>query len=79
MARAYLQPLEDAMTYSLPALLYRSAIIKQEIEAERQRVAPDRLRVMRLNAIRLKLMNRLLALFPGRSAHSRAGALLPAF
>ena len=50
------------MRFHLPTLLYRSALIQRWIDAERRRPAPDRLRVMRLNALRLKLMSRLLAL-----------------
>jgi hypothetical protein len=49
------------MTFRFPSLLYKSALIQQEIEAEQQQPRPDWLRVMRLKALRLKLMDRLSA------------------
>ena len=49
------------MTFKLPSLLYKSALIQQEIEAELQRSRPDWLRVMRLKSLRLRLMDRLSA------------------
>lgn len=50
------------MTFKLPSLLYRSALIQQEIDAEQTRPQPDRLRLMRLKTLRLKLTERLHAL-----------------
>ena len=50
------------MTFQLPSLLYKSALLQQEIETEQKRGRPDRLRLMRLKTIRLKLMERLHAL-----------------
>jgi hypothetical protein len=50
------------MSFHFPSLLYRSTLIQREIDAEKRRSQPDRLRVMRLNALRLKLMSRLLEL-----------------
>jgi hypothetical protein len=50
------------MTLSLPSLLYKSALLQQEIETEQKRGRPDRLRLMRLKTLRLKLMERLHAL-----------------
>ena len=47
------------MTFRLPSLLYRSALIQPEIEAEHSRPSPNRLRLMRLVALRLKIMERL--------------------
>jgi hypothetical protein len=47
------------MSFQFPALLYRSTLIRQEIDAEYRRPKPDPLRLMRLNALRLKLMNRI--------------------
>ncbi len=49
------------MTFKLPSLLYKSALIQREIEAEQRQSRPDWLRVMRLKALRLKLMDRLSA------------------
>ncbi len=49
------------MTFRLPSLLYKSALIQQEIETEQQQSRPDWLRVMRLKALRLKVMDRLSA------------------
>jgi hypothetical protein len=49
------------MTFKLPSLLYKSALIQREIEAEQRQSRPDWLRVMRLKALRLKLMERLSA------------------
>jgi hypothetical protein len=50
------------MSFHFPSLLYRSTLIQREIDAEKRRPQPDRLRVMRLNTLRLKLMSRLLEL-----------------
>jgi len=50
------------MTLSLPSLLYKSALLQKEIETEKKRGRPDRLRLMRLVTLRLKLMERLHAL-----------------
>jgi hypothetical protein len=50
------------VTFHLPSLLYKSALIQQEIEAEHSRPRPDRLRLMRLKTLRLKIMERLHAL-----------------
>jgi hypothetical protein len=50
------------MTFHLPSLLYKSALIQQEIEAEHSRPRPSRLRLMRLKTLRLKVMERLHAL-----------------
>lgn len=47
------------MTFKLPSLLYKSALIQQEIDAEAIRPRPDGLRLMRLKTLRLKLMERL--------------------
>lgn len=47
------------MIFKLPSLLYKSALIQQEIDAEQTRPQPDRLRLMRLKTLRLKLMERL--------------------
>lgn len=64
------------MSFHFPTLLYRSALIQQRIEAENQRPEPDRMLVMRLNALRLKLMNRLLSLT--RNATPQNGLLASA-
>jgi hypothetical protein len=50
------------LTFKLPSLLYKSALIQWEIDAEQTRPRPDQLRLMRLKALRLKLMERLYAL-----------------
>jgi hypothetical protein len=49
------------MTFKLPSLLYKSALIQRAIEAEQRQSRPDWLRVIRLRALRLKLMDRLRA------------------
>jgi hypothetical protein len=49
------------MRFQFPALLYRSTLIRREIDAEHRRPKPDRLRLMRLNALRLRLMNRIVS------------------
>jgi hypothetical protein len=49
------------MTFKLSSLLYKSALIQQEIETEQLQRRPDWMRVMRLKALRLKLMDRLRA------------------
>jgi hypothetical protein len=56
--------MEDTMSFHFPTLLYRSALLQREIDAEQRQSKPDWLRVMRLNALRLKLMSRLLAFAP---------------
>lgn len=63
------------MSFHFPTLLYRSALIQRWIDAEKRRPEPDRLRVMRLNALRLKLMSRLLSLTRNAAPQN---ALLPA-
>ena len=67
------------MSFQLPSLLYKSALLKQEIETEQKRGRPDRLRLMRLQTLRLKLMERLhaLNLHTGVS-HFRSGGPNPA-
>lgn len=60
------------MTFKLSSLLYKSALIQQEIETEQQQRRPDWLRVMRLKALRLKLTDRLSAV-----ARQAAGFRLP--
>lgn len=50
------------MMFTFPSLLYRSALLQREIDAEQTRALPDRLRIMRLKALRLKVMERLHAL-----------------
>jgi hypothetical protein len=49
------------MTFKLSSLLYKSALIQQEIESEQLQRRPDWLRVMRLKTLRLKLADRLRA------------------
>jgi hypothetical protein len=61
------------VTFKLPSLLYKSALIQQEIEAEQQQTRPDWLRVMRLKALRLKLMDRLSAMLPPVTPRLHAG------
>jgi hypothetical protein len=65
------------MTFKLPSLLYRSALIQREIDAEQHRSQPDWMRVMRLKALRLKLMERLQRLnsFTRMNGFHAAGAL----
>ena len=65
------------MTFKLPSLLYRSALIQREIEAEQHRPQPDWMRVMRLKALRLKLTERLqrLSSFTRMNGFYAAGAL----
>ena len=58
------------MTFKLPSLLYKSALIQREIDAEQTRPRPDRLRLMRLKALRLKLMERLHAIERYAAMHS---------
>ena len=41
------------------SLLFKSSKIQHEIEREQQRVAPDRLRLIKLKKIRLLIMDRL--------------------
>jgi hypothetical protein len=62
--RVYLQVhfMEEPMTFQLSSLLYKSAALKREIDVEQRRGKPDRLRLMRLQTLRLKLMERLHAL-----------------
>jgi hypothetical protein len=47
------------MRFQFPTLLYRSTLIRREIDAEHRRPKPDSLRLMRLNALRLRLMKRI--------------------
>ena len=61
------------MTFKLSSLLYKSALIQQEIDSEQQQRRPDWLRVMRLKTLRLKLMERLSAV-----ARQAANLRLPA-
>ena len=65
------------MTFKLPSLLYKSALIQREIDAEQTRPRPDRLRLMRLKALRLKLTERLqrLSSFTRMNGFYAAGAL----
>ena len=67
------------MTFQLPSLLYKSAVLQQEIVAEQKRGGADRLRLMRLQTLRLKLMERLQALSRHASlSQFRAGGQTPA-
>jgi hypothetical protein len=65
------------MTFKLPSLLYRSALVQREIDVEQHRAQPDWMRLMRLKALRLKLMERLQRLnsFTRMNGFHAAGAL----